>query len=82
MKDKATYAGMLDWVCPHPGTWLSDRGGLWLCFTRAPQGQRRLRGRRTVLLLRHLLLLVEVAAGPSPPPAAPAGTPLRAHRPG
>lgn len=33
MKDKATYAGTLHWLCYHSVTSLFDRVGLWLCST-------------------------------------------------
>lgn len=83
MKDKATYAGIFDrmysdiyitniLVCE------SDDFTLFSIF-RDSQRQRRLRRWRTVLLLRLLLLLVEVAAWSSPPLPAPARTPVWAH---
>lgn len=83
MKDKATYAGKfhrhkywgVNWQCTE--NLMLD----WTrhSFCRDSQGQRHLRRRRTMLLFGLLLLLVEVAAGPSPSLPALAGTPVWPH---
>lgn len=87
MKDKATYAGIFDCLCVDIYTtrniWVLESEDFTLpAVCRDPQGQWHLRRWRILLLLRLLLLVVEVAAGPPPPLAAPAGSPVWAHRTG
>ena len=84
MKDKATYAGILNCTCldiymmANILVFESEDFTLYSIF-RDSQGQRDLRRRWRAVLRRLLLLLVEMAAGSSPPLPAPAGTPLWAH---
>ena len=87
MKDKATYAGIFD--CMYVNIYITinilgfeNEDFILSSILRDSQGQWHLWRWRVLLLLRLLLFLVEMAAGPSPAGTSPSGTSVWPHRTG